>query len=636
MRHRDSARPRPSSGSELLAAATLCALAASCSDSDDNESFTVSTSQYTYAEDGLLTVGGTYAVARAIEADSLGGGDLNGDTDTGDEVAVIVNLVNADETVSGAAAREAHVLDTNVYLIVDEAGNNDWNSNAIDETVLLRWSAALTDPEFVSVMEDGSSALVSDGRLWFQSGELPMAADETSLRFVDVSAPGSAQTVFSDPGTTGMVTPTILADESGLLLVALDETANGDQNGDTDDFDTRVLAVVESGATNPTLYSSSLAMPTSGPAWAVRLRDVDTWDVAVLVDEGEQNANLNGTLTLPLQCTSGADTDTADSVLHVARFEMGALGVFTNTELPGVINPAANRIVLTDEVVALASQESKYGPSPGCDLNGDTDFDDIIVRWAPLDDLQNAEALLGLMRATDSALPGGARGLVALSDRLVVAERQTVATPGGPEVLPVLGWVDPTGGTEFEEDFFDPEDTNFSTPILVSVDWLSDAITFGRTPLGLLESGTGLNLNLGCTGVVKDNGTADTEDTIAAWMRFDSANQEMILAGVGWAVQSSNSGMVLAGNNAFFRVSESEDGFDWNADSDLNDFILFRSLIATCEPTNMGLLNTQPGESAIRTDGSIGAAYTADEALSGVDLNGDGVVSGYAVRTFRF
>ncbi len=617
----------------IAPALPLLALAA-CGEGDD-ESFDLRTSTFSFDSAGLLDVQGVYALGLADEDGGLTSADLNEDSDTSDGVLVAIDLTTGDQFVSGAAAREVHSIGTNLYLVVDEAGNNQWNTVAADETVLLRWNPAELEPEFVTTLIDGGTAIESGGRLWFNSSQAPVATDETTLRFVDASAPEVAQTVFSAAGTTGSVIPEILSEQDGLLVLSLDESVNGDQNADTDSDDERVIAFVEAAHPNPELLTSSLAAPTSGQVIEVRLRAIDVWDIALLVSEEAQNANLNGTLLQPAQCSSGADTDQDEDVLHLARFELGALSAFTNTELPGATNPAANRLLLTEGTVGVASQEAGYGPAPGCDLNGDTDFDDLIWRWAPLGDPTNAETSLGLMRSIDPALAGGARGVIALADRYVVAERQLVANPETPEFLARLGWIDPVAGVAYDEEFFDPDDLDASQAILVAVDWMAEDPIGGLAPIAALEGPTGFNLNVGCSGIPKDAGSIDLEDSLASWLLFSTDRNEMILAGRGWAVQPTNSGLTVAATQAFFRVSEASDGFDWNGDLDISDTILFRVPLNSCDPTNMGVLNTFADTPAIISDGVFGGAFLADESMEGADLNGDGVI-GLALRTFRF
>ena len=109
----------------------------------------------------------------------------------------------------------------------------------------------------------------------------------------------------------------------------------------------------------------------------------------------------------------------------------------------------------------------------------------------------------------------------------------------------------------------------------------------------------------------------------------------MLLAGRGYSLQPANPGITFAASQSFFRVSESEDGFDWNGDNDLDDTILFRVPLTNCDPDNMGVLNTLSGEPAVTSDGLFGAAFFADESIVNSDLNDDGVI-GFALRTFSF
>ena len=609
--------------------------AAACGDNDDDLGFQSVTSSFSVDEGAGVRVVGTYALAFADESAGALPADLNQDSDMDDAVVIAVDVTDGAEFNSGAAAREAEALGTDLFLVVDEANNIDWNSDGVDDTVLLRWDPGEGGPEFVATLVADSSVIVSGGRLWFSSPDLLASADETALRYIDASAPEVVETLFSAADTTGTVVPEIFDEQDGLLILTLDETVNGDQNADFDTADTRVMAFVEAASLNPLLLTSSLAAPAAGQIIQVRLTEPAVWDIALLVSEQAQNENLNGLLLQPVQCSSGVDTDLDENILHVARFELGALSEFTNTELPGATNPAANRILLTAEAVGLSSQESGYGPAPGCDLNGDTDFDDLIWRWAPLDDLTNAETAQDLMRSINPALPGGARGVIALGGNFVVAETQLVPNPETPELLARLGWVDPVDGTAYEESFFDPDDLDNSNPIVVAVDWMDEEPQGGLAPIGALEGPTGFNLNNGCNGVTKDSGSADLTDTLAAWLLFSPSRDAMLLAGRGYSLQPANPGITFAASQSFFRVSESEDGFDWNGDNDLDDTILFRVPLTNCDPDNMGVLNTLSGEPAVTSDGLFGAAFFADESIVNSDLNDDGVI-GFALRTFSF
>jgi hypothetical protein len=178
--------------------------------------------------------------------------------------------------------------------------------------------------------------------------------------------------------------------------------------------------------------------------------------------------------------------------------------------------------------------------------------------------------------------------------------------------------------------------------VKAAVDYVSDGVVGNRAPVGFLEASVQLNLNQGCFAVDKDgivgDGISDITDSLAAWLTYSAGNDRMLVAGLGWSVQGGNSGLVIAGNRALFRVSEGEDGFDWNNDGDDDDFVLFRSLLTACEPTNMGTLNdlSAPFPDAVLTRDNGGAIYLVDETDAGFDVNDNGTIGGFAVRWFRF
>ena len=60
-------------------------------------------------------------------------------------------------------------------VAVDEAGNNQWNSNGLDERVLLRWRTDSITPEFIAVLDPDSELVVEAGRLWYAEGVVPAA-----------------------------------------------------------------------------------------------------------------------------------------------------------------------------------------------------------------------------------------------------------------------------------------------------------------------------------------------------------------------------------------------------------------------------------------------------------------------------
>ena len=156
--------------------------------------------------------------------------------------------------------------------------------------------------------------------------------------------------------------------------------------------------------------------------------------------------------------------------------------------LAGVATVGQNRLFATDDVVAVVAQESEFGAGAGCDFDGDTNFDDFVLRWVPVADLGAAGMPTTLMLPIDRNLPGGAMGALEYADRFVVASPRTFTI----ETVPVTGsfvhWLDPLTDNAWTSDLFDP-DAGVSDPgVKVVVDQLSDETRTGRVPMGLREA----------------------------------------------------------------------------------------------------------------------------------------------------
>ena len=631
--------PRPLA---LALALTGAGLAAACSSDQGEPPFTLKTSVQTYLGTTPLASEDGWAVVLADEATSGGGTDLNGDGDTADQVAIGVDLRSGVEFNTGVAARQAAVEGTRVFLTVDEAGNNSWDGDLDDDEVLVTWTPG-TGVEFVAKINAATDPIVGrGGRVWF-TGEGVPAAGATDLFFVDVGAPTTPFNVVpvADPGGSSGLELRLIDSNSELLVYTADESPVGaDLNGDLDTGDDAVLFLVEARGEVPSARNVGMALPaSSSDVVATEFLSTDTYLVAFLVDEAAQGAtNFNGGVDPAVHCVS-EDTDTADAVLHFLRWELGDLAVDTdppvNARIAARLAPAARLLATADFVAALVN-EADQGDL-GCDMNQDGDPTDVILRWAPTTGpTTSPEGLADLMHAVNTAVPGGAQGVVELSGQFMVADLDTLGGLGSPENF--LFWANPASSVNFTSNFFDPPTPDVPVPpaIAVGVDWLSSEQSIGRNPIGLLEEAAQANLNQGCLSIVKDNGAADEVDTIAAWVRYDVDDAQMRRAGVGWAVPQQNSGLVIAASRAFFRASEADDGFDWNGDGDRTDFVLFRTPVTVCSTTNMGTTANLVGEPTIYDDGLFGAVFFADEVAADADLNGDGTISGLALRFFRF
>ncbi|QDU85480.1 hypothetical protein Pla163_26110 [Planctomycetes bacterium Pla163] len=651
---------RPFARRSKLAALTVLALASvGCSGSDDSPLFQIRTSRYTALPNGPMGQQGNWVVFTVDEA-AANFGSLNddpdlpptaADNDTADEIAVAVRLNDGVEFATGVTPREFVAIGNDIYFSVDEAAGADWNGDMTFERVLVRFNPGEPAANFVTVLSDhgGPDLARAGGRTWFVQDSTPMN-DETNLAYVDNGAPNTPTIVMAE-SMEGPLVVTLLGQQDDLLLCALDETDNADQNGDADTDDDFVLCLVDADADVPVLVKTGLALPSLDVPFAVERTATDGWRVAFFVSETDQaGASLNEAANFaatpmwnPAQCTGGDDTDATDDVLHVLDFEAGAItmGSVVNTGISGVAVPAENRVFLDGDIAACLSDEAGFG---ACDYDGVGGATDTMLRWVDVTDLNTAGLTTAQMLPVETSLPGGGRGAVLVGGRLVVASTTTITVATIPVTEPFLFWVDPTAGTPaWSDDFYDPDAGGTSAPISAAVDWMGDRARQSRVGIGLLEQSVQINLNRGCLDVDKDgvvgDGNFDLVDAVASWIFFNPSSGRMIAAGVGWAVEGGNSGLIVAGNQAMFRVSEAEDGFDWNADGSIDDMVLFRTFVGSCSPTNMGTLNDLPGTEAAMTSGTAGAFYLVDEdaiGVSGLDINDNGTVGGYAVRHFRF
>jgi len=635
-----------------------CSLVLSaCGGGDDSEAFVVRTGAYTAAANPLLLQRESWAVYLASESQS-GLGSLNDDVnlpvpdnDTTDVIAIAVRLSTGTETVTGISPLSAEALGTSVYFAVDESLDVDWNLNTVLEDVLLRYSPPLLAPEVIDVARfgTGENLVRSANRLFYVADETPAAAEETNLYYIEAANPSTPVQVFAEPGSLEDLEVFLLGESNGLVFCAIDESASGNQNGDMDDDDL-VLAILEANATAPALINTRIAISDVASPFLARPLTSTSWRVVCLLDEADHGAgSLNDRTNYPSGwnppvCAGAADVDTLDRILYT--FDWMAGDIVGGTELITGISSwqttGPERLFATDDIVGVLSSEAGFGAGGGCDYNNDTVFDDVVLRWVQIGQLSSAGLATVLMPAVNTGLPGGASGAIELSERFVVASNRTFTINSVNVTRPFLFWVEPLTDSTYSSDFFDPDTGTSGPAVKAAVDYVSDGVVGNRAPVGFLEVSVQLNLNQGCFAVDKDgivgDNISDITDSLASWLTYSSGNDRMLVAGLGWAVQAGNSGLVIGGSRALFRVSEGEDGFDWNNDGDDDDFVLFRSLLTACEPTNMGTLNdlSAPFPDAVLTRDNGGAIYLVDETDAGFDVNDNGTIGGFAVRSFRF
>ncbi|MEO0649346.1 MAG: hypothetical protein AAFZ65_01550 [Planctomycetota bacterium] len=613
--------------SKLTFAAALVLALAACSDDDDFQAFVVQPAEFVGLRGGATTVTGVIGIYLADEQNQAGGSDLNGDGDTTDGVAVAVRFDSLTQTCLGAVPTEVAISGGTAFLVVEEADNLDWNLNGIDERVLLRWSLGDETPEFIAVLDPESPRGVvatSFGVFWAVD-ENPAGADETNLRFAPFDDVLTEEVVLTDGITLGAGRYELLGIEEIFVLVGVDETnpeSQGDSNGDGDDLDQAVLALIDTSQAEQLIVGTGLAMPSVDAPVDAEFEGGSSWEFAVLVSEQAQaGENLNGGFT-PAICAA-PDTDLDDDVLHRVRFDAGAVEEVVNTTIAGT-----GRVYAGEDFLGALVDEASIGPA-GCDLTNDGSVDDLVLRIAPYDMAELPVDIDDLYLPLDASIPGGSQGVTVAGNRFVAAVAPEFVVPNALPGATTLGQLDPLLDVEWQ---FLHEDTDPQFPDLtLNVSWMASEVSSGRVAYTFLEEGLGQNLNQSCGLDVKDEGLPDMVDELPGVLRFPSAGQGTA-SGFGYAVEPSGPTTIAFGQ-IFFRVDEAADGVDWNGDGALDDSSLFRSNLVACLPVRMADIDAGV-EAPVVTDGSRGALIYTDENEAGEDLNGDGVIGGLAVRFF--
>ena len=277
----------------LVASLLLLALAGCGSDSGGG-GFELRTTDRATSGSTPIEVKGLWMVYLASEGFSGPvGTDLNNDGDTLDDVAVVVNLSTTDTDELGVAAERAVVQGNEIYLVVDEAQDGtDWNGvNGATDLVLLHWSNTAGVVAFVDTLGSGGSPLLFavEDRLYYESDTSPVGADDTSLRYLANAAPLAPVLIESAVGA-GQFEPELLDEVNGLLFLGLDEDAVSDFNGDGDQGDQHVLALLDGTDPAARVLNTELALLDGSAPVAALVLGASDWLVAFLVDELGQAA----------------------------------------------------------------------------------------------------------------------------------------------------------------------------------------------------------------------------------------------------------------------------------------------------------------------------------------------------------
>jgi hypothetical protein len=649
----------------------LAALLAACgSSSDDDDSFVLRVTTQPAETSALPVVAGNWMVYFAREAFSgPTGTDLNGDGLKDDQVAFAVNLAGPSETNLMVAARGAVILANEIFLkVVESEDGVDWNGvGGPVDTVLLHWSLATGVVTFVDTLDlafaDEVPAVVGTRLFYAAFPSVAPAPDETNLRVLTSANPTTPAAVLNEAGG-GNLRAHLYGPRSGLVFAFLDETENAlDHNGDGDMLDDHVLALLDGTIDGGRLKGVGLALASDVEPLAARSLGTSDWLAAFLVDEAAQGLSLNDqtlldggnpVFTQPILPNLGCanDLDTNDAVLHYLDYS-GFVAATEDVVNTGIVGQ--DRVLVGSGFVATLSSEV----DSNCNLNDDADGGvgaDLVLRWVETV-LPNAPVVdTGLLHALATGTAGGSMGFALLDNRLVAvvdeaADDDDFDTESGEASADheLIAWIEPTlsspvwhfshqsgASQSIGTGVFDS--TGSSEPF-AGTTWLAAEAVGDRLPLVFLEEVPGetnanvgsLNTNLDCDLVLKDS---DKTDGLPVWADFEGG-PTLDFDGVGYAVHQTNAGIEIAAGFVFFRVSEADDARDYNGDNQMNDVVLFRNPLTSCNPAPLGTASLVPGPVLI-TDRVAGGAFFTDEAMAGVDLNADGDMGDVVLRYFRF
>jgi len=445
---------------------------------------------------------------------------------------------------------------------------------------------------------------------------------------------------------TGSLSPSLLAEDEGMVFLALNEVTEArDLNNDTDSTDQFVLALMDGITSTPMIRDTHLAMADgNGPFRAAQTTTASDWQVAFLVSETNQGgtnfnnptvgaANLPASWT-PTQCIGFEDNDTNDNVLFYI--------LFANWVADPMNNPPRNtglvgsqKIAMANGFVATISDEADEGT---CDLNQDGDTNDHVVRATQM--VTGTPAVNPIIPLKDPAnidVPGGTHGLTELqqgSSRVLVAVVSEAAdnrdlNGDGQKTFNLVGWLLPSNPNPSEPawDFTHGGSNN----AFVGASWLGEQPDRSRLETALQEAVNGSTLNPG--------GDGDILDSVPTFGAFNGSN--LVFPGVAVATQQTNAGIIAVNNFGFFRVDEAADNRDWNGDGDKTDIVLMRVSFAQSTTEVMGTLVPAlagpviPIQFGVTQNGGAFVYNESTQGSSGTDVNGDGAIHPF-VAWFHF
>ncbi len=623
---------------------------------DDEESaFTVHSTTQACAGATTVAFSGTTSAYLASEGTTAAGGtDWNGDGDVTDAVLVLVDVATQVETNLGVAVDEFAWVGANLYLVVDESeGPDDWDGDgdqSADDLSLLHWTAGMADPVFIASLDGAASRqlVAVPGRLFFveeQSGAPGVGL--TTLQQIEEATPDLPLPVSTSSLAADGLHPRLLGSDELLVFAYADETVDAvDLDADGDANDELVLLLVDGTTASPVVHVAGLGLSGEEAARRANFRAAGDWLVAVLVSEaahvgigplggafaGFNDPDLFDPAWQPPQCAAHQDTDTEDQVLFWIDFADWVTDPVgsppQNTGLVGT-----DRVIALENHVATVSLESD---DDGCDLNEDGDAEDRVVRWVEtslpvLPPFDSAVDLIAL--AETSAIPGGTAGLAELDGRIVIladeaADSNDIDDSGDDHRL--LGWRHPDDSTTWTFNHGTMVGGSF-VDFFGGATWMKESASRLRLLVAVPEDIEGVNLNsLGAD--------TDTNDSVPAFLVFNSTPR-LVFPFVRYATEADDPGILLAAGYAFYRISESADTTDWNADGDSSDHVLLRTFLDTGVTNYMGVASNV-SRPAIDVDPldpvPDGGTFVTSETSAGSDLNVDGDTGDFVLRWFKF
>jgi len=313
-----------------------------------------------------------------------------------------------------------------------------------------------------------------------------------------------------------------------------------------------------------------------------------------------------------------------DEVLHFMKFtDFVSLGhPVTNTGLVG-----GERIIYADGYIGTVSRE---GEEASCDLNDDGDLNDRIFRWVLAERTnmihENDDTRLHALGSID----GPAGEIAEMGDRfaVVVNEAKDGRDHDGINGITnrdLVAWLEPAA----ENDWTFHHDNNIEFGWVVPT-WMGEAVGTSRVGVGFNEQSNDVPYDL--------NSDGDTTDSVPTFAYYSPSTGDMEFPGFAVAVEPDNAGIVILSNVAYYRVSESENGYDVNGNGSGSDMLLWASHLSTGQTVNVSTLNSVNDMDSVLTDplNASCAAFLVDEGGVVGDVNGDGDTSGFAVLYLRY